>query len=101
MKNCINCGAPINKDLSKCPYCGTSYIDICGLEIGGAPIILKFRHDKHVYTMKAYVNSVSATTNHIVDPVRENGAFCCDISPGWDIDISFVTLGDIISTEEQ
>jgi endogenous inhibitor of DNA gyrase (YacG/DUF329 family) len=23
--NCINCGAPINRKLNKCPYCGTPY----------------------------------------------------------------------------
>lgn len=23
--NCVNCGAPIDRKLNKCPYCGTSY----------------------------------------------------------------------------
>ncbi len=23
--NCVNCGAPINRKLNKCPYCGTPY----------------------------------------------------------------------------
>ena len=23
--NCVNCGAPINRKLDKCPYCGTPY----------------------------------------------------------------------------
>ena len=23
--NCVNCGAPIDRQLDKCPYCGTPY----------------------------------------------------------------------------
>lgn len=23
--NCVNCGAPIDRKLKKCPYCGTPY----------------------------------------------------------------------------
>lgn len=23
--NCVNCGAPIDRKLNKCPYCGTPY----------------------------------------------------------------------------
>lgn len=23
--NCVNCGAPIDRKLDKCPYCGTPY----------------------------------------------------------------------------
>lgn len=42
-RNCINCGAPIESEVNKCPYCGTSYLDICGLKLDGkTPIVLKF-----------------------------------------------------------
>ena len=27
-RNCPNCGAPLEIDKIKCPYCGTSYFDI-------------------------------------------------------------------------
>lgn len=44
-KNCINCGAPLEQDKNKCPYCGTSYLDICGLKLDGTtPIVLTFTH---------------------------------------------------------
>ena len=25
LKNCVNCGAPVDKKLDKCPYCDTPY----------------------------------------------------------------------------
>ena len=31
IKNCVNCGAPIEKDKKECPYCKTSY-DISGFQ---------------------------------------------------------------------
>ena len=26
-RNCPNCGAPLEAEVNKCPYCGTSYFD--------------------------------------------------------------------------
>ena len=43
-RNCINCGAPIELKVDKCPYCGTSYFDICNLILDGCtPIALRFK----------------------------------------------------------
>ena len=43
-RNCINCGAPIESEIDKCPYCGTSYFDICNLVLDGhTPIALRFK----------------------------------------------------------
>jgi RNA polymerase subunit RPABC4/transcription elongation factor Spt4 len=43
-RNCINCGAPIELKVDKCPYCGTSYFDICNLILDGhTPIALRFK----------------------------------------------------------
>ena len=45
-RNCMNCGAPIDLDVNKCPYCGTSYLNICGLKLDGkTPIVLKYEQD--------------------------------------------------------
>ena len=42
-RNCPNCGAPLEAETNKCPYCGTSYLDICGLKLDGkTPIVLKY-----------------------------------------------------------
>ena len=32
MKNCINCGAPIEHNTTKCPYCNTSYFDFTNID---------------------------------------------------------------------
>lgn len=43
-KNCPNCGAPLEADICKCPYCGTSYFDISALSIGDRePFYLKLK----------------------------------------------------------
>ena len=43
-KNCINCGAPFNIELNKCPYCGTSYFDMSCLDLdSGKPFVLKIK----------------------------------------------------------
>lgn len=45
-RNCMNCGAAIDPDVNKCPYCGTSYLDICGLKLDGkTPIVLKYEYE--------------------------------------------------------
>lgn len=45
-RNCPNCGAVLQSDVCKCPYCGTSYFDFCAMDIeDGKPFYLKFRHE--------------------------------------------------------
>ena len=34
--NCVNCGAPIDYEQEKCPYCGTYYYDLTTMTIGEA-----------------------------------------------------------------
>lgn len=42
--NCPNCGAVIEYDLHKCPYCGTSYFDMSCIDFEeGTPFYLKFK----------------------------------------------------------
>ena len=43
-RNCINCGAPINEHVDKCPYCGTLYYGFCGMDIDGqTPIAFRVK----------------------------------------------------------
>ena len=43
-RNCPNCGAPLEADICKCPYCGTSYFDISAINIDdGEPFYLKLK----------------------------------------------------------
>lgn len=42
--NCPNCGAPIDKETNKCPYCNTSYFDFSDIDIDGEePFYLRIK----------------------------------------------------------
>lgn len=42
--NCPNCGAVVEYDLHKCPYCGTSYFDMSCIDFEqGTPVYLKLK----------------------------------------------------------
>lgn len=42
--NCPNCGAVLEYDKHKCPYCGTSYFDMSCIDFEeGTPFYLKFK----------------------------------------------------------
>ena len=43
-RNCLNCAAPYDVSLHKCPYCGTSYLDLSAIDLTGEePIYLKIK----------------------------------------------------------
>ena len=75
-KNCINCGAPLEQDKNKCPYCGTSYLDICGLKLdGNTPIILTFTHPQFdkTFTCKVIPTLNCTITTEVDDIVCYRG----------------------------
>lgn len=42
--NCVNCGAAIETDAEKCPFCGTSYFDLTAIDFtANDPVALKLR----------------------------------------------------------
>ena len=44
MKNCINCGASIEYNTTKCPYCNTSYFDFTNIDFDNkAPVVLRLK----------------------------------------------------------
>lgn len=49
--NCPNCGAVIDYEQHKCPYCGTSYFDMSCIDLeSGEPIYLKIKTKLGDYT---------------------------------------------------
>ncbi len=62
-RNCPNCGAPYNVELSKCPYCETSYFDLSCLQIGDKPFYLKIKDPARgiVFTQKCYLKNVDVS----------------------------------------
>lgn len=42
--NCVNCGAAIETDAVKCPFCGTSYFDLTAIDFTSSdPVALRLR----------------------------------------------------------
>lgn len=42
--NCVNCGAAIETDAEKCPFCGTSYFDLTAIDfMANDPVALRLR----------------------------------------------------------
>lgn len=55
-RNCPNCGAPYNIELSTCPYCGTSYFDMSAIDINERkPFYLKLKIGNMIFTSKVVV----------------------------------------------
>lgn len=49
--NCPNCGAPIEIESNKCPYCGTYYFDLSCIDIDGQePFYLKLKSNNIYFT---------------------------------------------------
>ena len=41
--NCINCGAAKDTDEIKCPFCGTTYLDLTAIDFdSGKPVVCQF-----------------------------------------------------------
>lgn len=56
--NCPNCGAPIDKETNKCPYCNTSYFDFSNVNIDNEePFYLRIKKGD------AYITSLVRATN--------------------------------------
>lgn len=57
-RNCENCGAPIDMETEKCPYCGTSYFDFSNIEID-SPVILKLKYQGQLFIAKAFCTNAA------------------------------------------
>ena len=52
-RNCMNCGAPIDVEANKCPYCDTSYFDLSSIDMGATkPFYLKIKYNGVIITQK-------------------------------------------------
>lgn len=56
--NCENCGAPIDMETDKCPYCETNYFDFSNIEIN-APVILKLKYQEQLFIAKAFCTNTA------------------------------------------
>ena len=57
-RNCPNCGAALDMDSCKCPYCGTLYYDLSVVPTGEM-FLMKVKDGGRIITVKAYLRSIS------------------------------------------
>ena len=70
--NCPNCGAVYEADNIKCPYCGTTYIDLTAIDLD-KPFMLRMKHDKMFITYRAIVSNAEICMEY--DDVYAMGAY--------------------------
>ena len=75
MKNCPNCGAPIDPYVCKCQYCGTYYFDFTSFDMSkDALYYVKFNTPMGVVTTLAKPELTTIETNvNTVDAVDSSG----------------------------
>ena len=101
-RNCLNCGAPLQSDANKCPYCGTSYLDIYGLKLDGrTPIVLKFgtEYNGHKAIISALVTAeanCSMTTTCDTFDVYSGNKYIDRVTRSYstDIELHFKAIPD-------
>lgn len=95
--NCVNCGAAIDVDADKCPFCGTSYFDLTAIDFTSrSPVALRLRvpfgKDKATVSMLAIpeLGSINQTAN-TVDIYGGAGYKLASMVSSYDvnIDLSF------------
>ena len=72
--NCPNCGAVMNGELYKCPYCGTQYIDFATIQADGAPTVLRIKTKEGAIMMVNTILTKIDTNNEFVSTKTQNSA---------------------------
>lgn len=74
-RNCINCSAPYDPHLHKCPYCGTIYYDMTDIDFNSKqPIYLTIKKDNYIITQKVLPSTVDFEHKYeTVDCINSKG----------------------------
>lgn len=91
--NCINCGAAKNTDEIKCPFCGTTYLDLTAIDFSSDdPVVCNFvlphEKDKIILSMIArpHLEEISQTENK-VNVYGFGGRRLCELTSSVDMSI--------------
>ena len=92
--NCVNCGAAIDVDADKCPFCSTSYFDLTAIDFTSrSPVALRMRvpfgeKNKATVSMLAIpeLGSINQTAN-AVDIYGGAGHKLASMVSGYDVDV--------------
>ena len=105
-RNCINCGAPFNIELNKCPYCGTSYFDMSCLDLdSGKPFALKIKtkingKNRFITQMVRPLNNLSIEVSQEYDEIyggfggakKSYGKYICGQSAKTNLSLEAIML---------
>lgn len=104
--NCVNCGAAKDTSEIKCPFCGTTYLDLTAIDFdSGDPVVCEFvlpsmfrdgnSNRRMVMSMLAIpkLDQITATPNTI-DITGGAGYRIAQVTTGYDVNIgvSFVPI---------
>ena len=96
--NCVNCGAPIDYELSKCPYCGTYYYDLSEMTVGEVAMLKVNIPGKGKVLARALLTDFDVTAKLEEMPVYHEGdvlvQFHYPPSVTADMHFMFVESGD-------
>ena len=97
MKNCPNCGAPIEPYKCKCDYCGTWYFDFTSFFEDGKPCYIKYKTDLGVLTalVQPQLRTIDIT-EEIFNIIGRESVHIMDIPKyrSCDLEVTFHTLVD-------
>lgn len=75
-RNCLNCGAAIDYEKHKCPYCGTNYFDMSCIDlVDGEPFFLQFKskvNGQNCYVTQLVIPKVTNVTTQSENAYAEN-----------------------------
>ena len=102
-RNCINCGAPFDVELNKCPYCGTSYFDMSCLDFdSGKPFARQIKtkrtgKDCFITQMIRPLNNLSIEISQDYDEIYGGakgyyGKYICGQSVKTSLSFEAITL---------
>lgn len=71
--NCVNCGAPIDYEQVKCPYCGTYYFDLSEMTVGEIVMLKVNIPHKGKVLARAFLTDFDVTAEQEELPVYNEG----------------------------
>lgn len=91
--NCINCGAAKDTNEIKCPFCGTTYLDLTAIDFSSDdPVVCNFvlphKKDRIILSMIArpHLEEISQTENK-VNVYGSGGNKLCELTSSIDMNI--------------
>lgn len=91
--NCINCGAAKDTNEIKCPFCGTTYLDLTAIDFSSddpvaCNFVLPHKKDRIILSMIArpYLEKISQTENK-VNVYSSGGNKLCELTSSIDMNI--------------